>query len=43
VDLKAGDRVELKGKSRAGTVARRCFAPTKMVKKLGSCDAEAAH
>ena len=43
VDLKAGDRVELKGKKSGGDGGAQMFAPTKMVKKLGSCDAEAAH
>ena len=43
VDLKAGDRVELKGKKWGGNGGAQMFAPTKMVKKLGSCDAEAAH
>jgi hypothetical protein len=43
VDLKPGDRVELKGKKSSGNGGAQMFAPTKMVKKLGSCDAEAAH
>src|SRR6266403_1351749 len=43
VDLKPGDRVELKGKKSGGDGGAQMFAPTKMVKKLGSCDAEAAH
>jgi len=43
VDLKAGDRVELKGRKSSGNGGAQMFAPTKMVKNLGSCDAEAAH
>src|SRR6266852_7387990 len=43
VDLKAGDRVELKGKKSSANGGAQMFAPTKMVKKLGSFDAEAAH
>jgi len=43
VDLKAGDRVELKGKKSSGDGGAQMFAPTKVVKNLGSCGAEAAH
>jgi hypothetical protein len=43
VDVKAGDRVELKGKKSSGTAGAEMFAPTKVVKSLGSCGAEAAH
>jgi hypothetical protein len=43
VDLKPGDRVELKGKKSSGDGGAQMFAPTKMVKNLGSCGAEAAH
>ena len=43
VNLKAGDRVELKGKKSSGDGGAQMFAPTKMVKNLGSCGAEAAH
>lgn len=42
VDLKAGDRVELKGKKSGGDGEAQMFAPTKMVKNLGSCG-DAAH
>jgi hypothetical protein len=42
VDLKAGDRVELKGKKSGGDGGAQMFAPTKMVKNLGSCG-DAAH
>jgi hypothetical protein len=41
--LKAGDRVELKGKKSAGNGDAQMFEPTKVVKNLGSCGAEAAH
>jgi hypothetical protein len=41
VDLKAGDRVELKGKKSSGTAGAEMFEPTKVVKSLGSCAAEA--
>jgi len=43
VDLKAGDRVELKGKKSSANGGAQMFAPTKVVKNLGSCGAEAAH
>ena len=43
VDLKAGDRVELKGKKSSGNGGAQMFEPTKVVKSLGSCSAEAAH
>jgi hypothetical protein len=43
VDLKAGDRVELKGKKSSGSGGAQMFEPTKVVKSLGSCGAEAAH
>ena len=43
VDLKAGDRVELKGKRSSGNGGAQMFEPTKVVKNLGSCGAEAAH
>src|SRR6266852_7928462 len=43
VDLKAGDRVELKGKKSSGDGGAQMFAPTKVVKHLGRCGAEAAH
>ena len=43
VDLKPGDRVELKGRKSSGNGGAQMFAPTKVVKKLGSCGAEAAH
>src|SRR6267154_6515519 len=39
VDVKPGDRVELKGKKSSGNGGAQMFAPTKMVKNLGSCDA----
>jgi hypothetical protein len=42
VDLKAGDRVELKGKKSSGGGGAQMFAPTKVVKNLGNCG-EAAH
>src|SRR6266446_10339213 len=43
VDLKPGDRVELKGKKSSGNGGAEMFEPTKVVKSLGSCGAEAAH
>jgi hypothetical protein len=43
VDLKAGDRVELKGKKSGGDSGAQMFAPTKVVKNLGSCGEAAAH
>jgi hypothetical protein len=43
VDLKPGDRVELKGKKSSGNGGAQMFEPTKVVKSLGSCGAEAAH
>lgn len=43
VDLKAGDRVELKGKKSGGDGESQMFAPTKVVKNLGSCGEAAAH
>ncbi len=43
LDLKAGDRVELKGKKSGGDGGAQMFAPTKVVKNLGRCGAEAAH
>jgi hypothetical protein len=43
VDVKAGDRVELKGKKSTGNGGSAMFEPTKVVKSLGSCSAEAAH
>jgi hypothetical protein len=43
VDLKAGDRVELKGKKSSGNGGAQMFEPTKVVKSLGSCNTEAAH
>ena len=43
VDLKAGDRVELKGKKSSGNGGAEMFEPTKVVKSLGSCGPEAAH
>ncbi len=43
VDLKPGDRVELKGKKSSGNDGAEMFEPTKVVKSLGSCSAEAAH
>jgi hypothetical protein len=42
VDVKAGDRVQLKGKKSSGDGAEM-FEPTKVVKNLGSCSAEVAH
>jgi hypothetical protein len=43
VDVKAGDRVRLRGKKSSGTAGAEMFEPTKVVKNLGSCGAEAAH
>ncbi len=43
VDVKPGDRVELKGKKSSGSGGAEMFEPTKVVKSLGSCGAEAAH
>jgi hypothetical protein len=43
VDVKAGDRVQLKGKKSSGTAGAEMFEPTKVVKNFGSCGAEAAH
>jgi hypothetical protein len=43
VDVKAGDRVQLKGKKSSGTAGAEMFEPTKVVKNFGSCAAEAAH
>jgi hypothetical protein len=43
VDVKPGDRVELKGKKSSGNGGAEMFEPTKVVKSLGSCGPEAAH
>jgi hypothetical protein len=43
VAVKPGDRVELKGKKSSGDGGAEMFEPTKVVKSLGSCSAEAAH
>jgi len=43
VDVKPGDRVQLKGKKSSGTAGAEMFEPTKVVKNFGSCAAEAAH
>ncbi|SRR5258706_8128256 len=43
VDVKPGDRVQLKGKKSSGTAGAETFEPTKVVKNFGSCNAEAAH
>jgi hypothetical protein len=43
VALKPGDHVELKGKKSSGNGGAEMFEPTKVVKSLGSCSAEAAH
>jgi hypothetical protein len=43
VSVKPGDRVELKGKKSSGDGGAQMFEPTKVVKNLGSCSAEAAH
>jgi hypothetical protein len=42
VDVKPGDRVELKGKKSTANSGSAMFEPTKLVKSLGSCGAEAA-
>jgi hypothetical protein len=42
VDVKPGERVELKGKKSSGKAGAEMFAPTKVVKNLGSCGAQAA-
>ena len=41
--LKPGDRVQLKGKKSSGDGGAQMFEPTKVVKNLGTCGAEAAH
>jgi len=43
VNVKPGDRVELKGKKSSGNGGAEMFEPMKVVKNLGSCSAEAAH
>jgi hypothetical protein len=43
VDVKAGERVELKGKKSSGNGGALMFEPTKVVKNLGSCGPEVAH
>jgi hypothetical protein len=43
VAVKPGDRVELKGKKSSGDGGAQMFEPTKVVRSLGSCSAEAAH
>ena len=43
VEVKAGDRVQLKGKKSSGTAGAEMFEPTKVVKNFGSCGAEATH
>jgi hypothetical protein len=43
VDIKAGDRVQLKGKKSSGTAGTEMFEPTKVIKNLGNCGAEAVH
>ena len=43
VEVKPGDRVELKGKKSSGNGGAEMFSPTKVVKNLGSCGAEEAH
>jgi hypothetical protein len=43
VAVKPGDRVELKGKKSSGDGGAQMFEPTKVVRSLGSCGAEAAH
>jgi hypothetical protein len=43
VSVKPGDRVELKGKKSSGDGGAQMFEPTKVVKNLGSCSADAAH
>ena len=42
VDVKAGDRVELKGKKSTANGGSAMFEPTKLVKSMGSCGTEAA-
>ena len=42
VALQVGDRVELKGKKSSGKEGAEMFAPSKVVKRLGSCDVSAA-
>ncbi len=42
VSVKAGDRVQLKGKKSSANGGAQMFEPTKVVKNLGSCSAEAA-
>jgi hypothetical protein len=42
VDVKAGDRVQLKGKKSSGTAGAEMFEPTKVVKNFGSCGAGGA-
>ena len=42
VDVKPGDRVELKGKKSGGKAGADMFHPTQVVKNLGSCGAEPA-
>jgi hypothetical protein len=41
--LKPGDRVQLKGKKSSGDGGAQMFEPTKVVKNLGTCGAEAPH
>jgi hypothetical protein len=43
VDVKPGDHVQLKGKKSSGNGGAEMFEPTKVVKNLGTCSAEAAH
>jgi hypothetical protein len=43
VSVKAGDRVQLKGKKSSANGGTLMFEPTKVVKNLGSCSAEAGH
>jgi hypothetical protein len=43
VEVKAGERVELKGKKSNEKGGAAMFQPTKLVKSLGSCGAEGAH
>jgi hypothetical protein len=42
VDVKAGDRLQLKGKKSNGNGGAEMFEPTKVVKNLGRCGAEGA-
>ena len=42
VAVKPGDRVQLKGKKSSANGGSQMFEPTKVVKNLGSCNAEAA-